>query len=86
MLVSGVYLRGGVNVIIAIFDEEEHQNNLYLYGYPAKRMYIPFCKVAAHSEAIEGHDVAKAFDFSSGYFYLKTGPEMFVEFENEFFE
>ena len=86
VLVSGMYLRGGINVIIAVIDEEEHQNNLYLYGYPAKRMYIPFCKVASHSEVVENHDVRNAFDYSSRYFYLKTEPEMFVEFENAFFE
>lgn len=86
MLVSGMYLRSGINVIIAVFDEEEHQNNLYLYGYPASRMYIPSCKVVSHSEVAENHNVENAFDYSSRHFYMKTEPEMFVEFANEFFE
>ena len=73
-------------MIFAIFDEAEHQNNIYIYGYPAKQMYIPYCRVVSHSEIVEGHNVQTAFDYSSRYFYLKTDPGMFVEFANDFFE
>lgn len=49
-------------------------------------MYIPSCKVVSHSEVAENHNVENAFDYSSRHFYMKTEPEMFVEFANEFFE
>lgn len=81
-----MYLREGVNVVMVIIDNAEHMNNVYLYGYPSKMMYIPYCHVVDHSKIWEKQDTSAGFDYSTDYFYLTTSDDMFVTFNNDFFE
>ena len=81
-----MYLREGVNVVMVIIDNAEHMNNVYLYGYPSKTMYIPYCHVSDCSKIWERQNTSAGFDYSSNYFYLTTSDAMFVTFNNDFFE
>ena len=86
VLVNGMYLREGVNVVMVIIDNAEHMNNVYLYGYPSKMMYIPYCHVVDHSKIWEKQNTSAGFDYSTDYFYLTTSDDMFVTFNNDFFD
>ena len=100
LLLSGTILQEGSNIIIFEFDKNPHLNNVYLYGYPVKKpsrfhsltrlfiecIYLPYSTVVDSSPVVEGHNVNLAFDYSTDYFYFNAPRDVYLTFNNQFFE